>query len=432
MEKRIGNEKRWLILVVAALAGLPMSATVAQAQSFNSGSTSADGALDLTGTPANTTVEFDPVARNIDPERDNIFHFTTITIPANVTLRLLAKKMPNKPVYFLATGAVNIAGILDLSGAGGASRTGAKAARVAAASGPGGFFGGQGGNADASLGGPAKDGLGPAGGLGAGNPGWSTGLVDSSWNYGRGGGSAGNNYLVPLFGGSGGGGGISTSQETWGGGGGGGGGAIVIASSVSITVSGRVYANGGGPGHGTNDWDGCVEGGGSGAGGAIRLVAPAVLGSGVVQANGSGAFDGYCPQMAAATGRVRIEAFDNSSSFNMSGTTWTKGSPVSVYLPQAQPSIAVTTIGGIPVPTSPTGEFTPPDAVINSSTPVDIQIRAHNVPVGTIVKVYVFALEGPDLTADSTPLAGSLQDSSATASLTFPAGYSRGYVRATW
>ena len=69
---------------------------------FQSGSDGSDGALDLTGETG--IVMFDPTVSGLDPDRDNVFHFTTIFIPADVTLRLRAPDLQFAPVYWLATG----------------------------------------------------------------------------------------------------------------------------------------------------------------------------------------------------------------------------------------------------------------------------------------------------------------------------------------
>src|SRR5438105_1004823 len=91
---RMMNTKRNLGLGAMAAALLVTASGAASAQSFDSGSTGDDGDFDLTGKPSGTIVEFDPTriarvngkdAGNIDPERDNVFHFKTITIPTGVT-----------------------------------------------------------------------------------------------------------------------------------------------------------------------------------------------------------------------------------------------------------------------------------------------------------------------------------------------------------
>jgi hypothetical protein len=89
-------------------------------------------------------------------------------------------------------------------------------------------------------------------------------------------------------------------------------------------------------------------------------------------------------------------------------------------------------VNGVAVPPNPTGSFEIPDVTINQSTTVTVEIEAHNIPLGTVAKVYIFSENGADQIKDLTPLAGTLGTSPATASLTIPPGFSRGYVRATW
>jgi len=103
------NWKVWLVLAIA-------SCSWGQAQSFSSGSTGSDGALNFSS-PG--TYDFDPTTYNppLNPKGDNVFHFTTINIAFGVTLRLRASKLREQSVVWLATGSVTIAGTLDLGGA---------------------------------------------------------------------------------------------------------------------------------------------------------------------------------------------------------------------------------------------------------------------------------------------------------------------------
>jgi hypothetical protein len=189
-----------LVLVWATVLGSPP----VHAQTFNSGSTGADGALNLT-TPGTVIFNPDTFTPPLDPEGDNIYHFTTINIAAGVTVRLLATHV-NGPVFWLASGAVQIDGTLDLNGGVGHNPPATPAARLPSVPGAGGYPGGIG----ASPNGPAQPGSGPLGGvIGPGN------------SSGGGGGNPSNSFLVPLLGGSGGGG-----TQTGVGGGGGGGGAL--------------------------------------------------------------------------------------------------------------------------------------------------------------------------------------------------------------
>jgi len=94
----------------------------------------------------------------------------------------------------------------------------------------------------------------------------------------------------------------------------------------------------------------------------------------------------------------------------------------------------VTSIGGVPVPPNPTGSFTVPDVVLNSSSPVTVNIQANNLPVGTTPTLYFLTENFPDQTIVSSPLANSTTPGITTASttVTLNPGYSKGYVIATW
>jgi hypothetical protein len=394
----------WFSLGVPALA------------QFVSGSTGSDGALIFQApNPGQTiTVIFNPASFTppLDPAHDNIFNFTTITIPAGVTVQLVTGTLASGPVVWLATGAVDIEGTLDLSGATGHPPTNPaiQTLRVPAAPGPGGYTGGVGGNGGTLA---TEPGLGPGGGAAGGFNG-----------CGGGGAFTGNSFLVPLFGGSGGGG---QGGAGFGGGGGGGGGAILIASSSSITVNGTISANGGTAG----SQGGALNGGGSGAGGAIRLAAPLLRGNGQLSVRGGG---NTCNGGGnnGGTGTVRLEAVQEEFTGGFSGATVTSGTPFNTFLPAAPPAITVVSVGGIPVNPLPTGSFQTPDVTINSTAPVTVAIRAANVPVGTVVTLEFYSENGPDIKTTSTPLAGNLASSTATAQVTFPSGFARGFIFASF
>ena len=406
---RISSVATALMFVAVALL---LSEQPAQAQGFTSGSTGADGALDFSQSPPGTIIEFNPDNFNpvLDPERDNIYHFTTINIPTGVTVRLTAKHL-NGPVYWLATGNVQINGTIDLNGGSGHPIAQSPAGRIPSLPGAGGFGGGIGGNTSGST--PPQPGNGPLGGgqgpSNGGSPGGS-------------GGFSGNQFLVPLVGGSGGGGNGRADANSWGGGGGAGGGALLIASSTSITINGVIAANGGSGAP-------CDTRAGGGAGGAIRLMAITLSGTGTLSAAGA---SGGCGTGAASTGRIRLEAFQHNFTGSIN-TAFSRSSPAQTFVPTTPPPLArVVSIAGVPVPSKPNGTFETPDVTFNDGTAVNVAIEAWFVPPGTIVKVHVFSENGADQIVNATPLQGTLTQSTATASIVFPPGFSRGFVRAVW
>ena len=218
------TELKILIVIVCFLL-LTISVN---AQTFSSGSTGADGALDL------STMNCPLNICQIQLPESGILNFTTANIPQDKQLRFRSNSR-NTPVTMLAQGPITIAGAVDVSSvylfASGAC--GGTFDRL----GPGGFRGG------------VPSGFGPGGG--------TINQQNGRW--------VGPLSLVPLVGGSGG----------WNVGDGGG--AIVIASSSSITVTGSINANG-------STFSSCP--GPSGSGGAIRLVANSITVPGILSACG--------------------------------------------------------------------------------------------------------------------------------------------------
>src|SRR5206468_1721063 len=182
-------------LSIAALtAATVLEAGSAVAQSFNSGSTGADGAFNPT---TDSTLTLPPAG---------VLNFTTINIPSGVTVKFIPN-VANTPVTPLPSGNVTIAGTIDVSG------------------GPGG-------------GAPAGRTLGPTGGAGGGGGGGGALLIASS------GALTFTGHLLAAgasasaaFGGCGG------ASEVPGGGGGSGGAVRLIAATIfgaggSINVAG--------------------------------------------------------------------------------------------------------------------------------------------------------------------------------------------------
>src|ERR1035438_3892518 len=271
-------------------------ALAAVAQPFSSGSTGADGALDLTN--GNQTIQLPP---------SGIFNYTTVNIPNGRTLTF-TMNLQNTPVVMLAQGTVTISGLINVSAPLDINLHGTRTP------GPGGFEGG-----DFNM-----PGFGPAPGLPASQSTWV-----AQW--------VGPLSLVPIIGGSGGAGfqyqGCPASQLAQGGGGGG---AILIASSTSIALSGQIWANGSPPVSicGNDPLT-------SGAPGAIRLVANSVTASG---------------NLSAAI--VRLEAPLGALSYSGSGTPPVLSTINPTLFPANPPSLTIVSVGGYPVPSYSGSSFT--------------------------------------------------------------------------
>jgi hypothetical protein len=381
----------WSFVFLAAVLIGPCTAA---AQTFNSGSTGADGAFAPT---ANVQLPIPP---------DGVFNFTTINIPAGVTVSFATRAgVRQPPISFLATGNVVIAGRITVSGgAGGTGGSGTQLFANGGVAGPGGFDGGTGSNGLQSSSGGA--GLGPGGGL----PGSATAFPGHAGHLVAGPGvSGGRAYgdarLVPLIGGSGGGGAASQFGLT-GGGGGGGGGALLIASSGTMTVSGSIVAAGGGGGSSIG------PAGGSGSGGAVRLVATTLVGNATIDVSGG---------PGASAGRIRVEAFTNAATLNGGATGGvTVGTPDTIALNVV--GLRIAAIGGVPVPPAPGGSYSTPDVILPAGTtsPVTVTLEASQIPLGTTITVTATPLSGSPVLATSTPLVGTPAAATAAATLAIP------------
>ena len=434
---RLSNRRRSLFST-GILAITLLTSVATQAQTFDSGSDGSDGALNLT-TPG--TVYFFGLP-GLDSDGDRVYHFTTINIASGVTVDFT--KTISGPVIWLATGDVEIDGDIVLDGEAGHGPNGPFRDSLPGA---GGFSGGQ-GRSNIVF---AKSGKGPGGGIVQVDcPGSGAGFLvegEDGGNYfggttaeSIGGKSYGNAFLLPLIGGSGGSGGGGTfascpSASLPSTGGGAGGGALLIASSTDITVNGTISADGGdspdpnpagGSGFQANQ-------GGGGSGGAIRIIAPTITGNGTLRALGGLPLredSGNIVAGSGSPGRTRLEAFQIASTINIASPA-EYSTPGPVFLPQDQLPIRVASIGGVPVPANPTGGFVNPDVEINQSGPTTINIEGNGVPLGTVVTLTLIPETGETITADSTPLTGTVENSTASADVVIPFGISRFYVEAT-
>ncbi len=393
---------RWFLLSLVLLVAVSSPASA----DFSTGSTGADAAFNPT---SNVIVDlsqagtgpgkgiYDPVQWAV------VFNFTTIHIPPGVVVTF-KNHLSGAPVVWLAQGNVTVSGAVVLDGAygGGYYNEGPFFAEP----GPGGFQGGR--REIDPITSRACAGLGPGGG-GSTSTGYGGGgayaTAGRPGTSAAGGSPYGDEYILPLIGGSGGAGGYETPPFNYPFGGGAGGGAILIASPTSITLDGQITANGGVGGGGP---------GGPGSGGAIRLRAPTVAGLGILRAfGGSGSAD-----TTYGLGRIRVEA--STLSVADVGIPQIVGSSVpNPIFPDANaPSLSATLIDAVSIPNDPQAGIETIDAVVGDIGIVTLHISATNIPLGTLVDVILVPDGGNRIVWQSTPLAGTLASSAATA--TFP------------
>jgi hypothetical protein len=392
-----------------ALGWILMSLVATQSWAFDSGSTGADGAFSPT---ADSGLAFPP---------NGILNLTTLNIPAGVTVTV-GPNPANGPAVILVQGDAVIDGVIDVSGADGEG----------VGSAPAGFAGGL------PLDNVGGTGQGPGGSQGGSSSSVYAGSGGSYGSLGGTGGRAsssrrglvyGSNALQPLLGGSGGGGtGIGNGSRGYRGGGGGG--AILIAVSGTLTLNREILANGG-------DGEPAVReavnttggpGAGGGSGGGVRLIATNFTGPGEINvAGGNPGLGMIFPSDArvvdggaGGAGRVRIEA----DAFNFSGSVTPSvavtAAPSPVFASNL-PTIRMTTIGGSAVPANPVGES---DVVLPSSisNPVTVEFAATGVPLGSVVDLTVVPSSGTTISASSSGLTGSVENSTAFAQVALPQG----------
>jgi hypothetical protein len=388
--------------ILRALGAVTLSAVLATvaAADFDSGSTGADGAFnpgsDITINLA-TEGTYDPVGWAV------VFNYTDIDIPVGVTVTF-SNHPSGAPVVWLASGDVIISGTVDVSGADGVDNSMGEFS----VPGPGGFAGAR--AAIDPVISPATAGFGPGGApfttstFGAPGAGYATPGGEGQDTTDVGGPTYGNIEILPLIGGSGGSTPNITTKQ-----GGPGGGAILIASSgeIVLDLGGLIAAHGG-------DGGGAISTtGGSGSGGAIRLLADKVSGKGLLRAKG-GQKPGF-QSGAGGDGRIRVEAdsIDVTDPGNPAATF--DLSPGPIFPDASAPTLTATMVMGDIVPADPLAGIETTDMVVADTAEVTIEIEATNIPVGTLVEVVLVPDGGPGQVILSTPLAGDLSLSTATA-----------------
>ncbi len=337
--------KRILMLTISFL----VLASLAEAQSFSSGSTGADGPLDLTSGD-----------RKVQLPESGVLNYTTVNIPFGKTLTF-KRNSRNTPVTMLAQGGVTILGVINVSNV-----SDLDTPPILTTPGPGGFYGGN----------PGQPGLGPGGGA-------STGNADGKW--------VGPLSLVPIIGGSGG-----------GNNGYGGAGAILIASSTSITLSGAIYAF---------SQHALGSGGPHGGGGAIRLVANSINVSGQLFAYSTNASTQCIP--CAGVIRIEAPPGSLTFTGNTDPPAVLSGiNPIVVSSAPPILTIISIGGFTVPSNTGQrfnTVDLLLPNQLAD---PISIVVQGNNIPVGTSVSVSSVSFS-PNATSTPSTLQGTFASSTA-------------------
>ena len=349
----------------------------------NSGSNGSDGAFN----PTTSTVI------NMADHPDGIYQYTSVNISNGVTVTFIPNAN-NTPVVWLVQSNIVVNGTVNVSGKD-------QSNGIGGFGGPGGYRGGNGGVTSTPGQGP---GGGPVG-TGGGNASYaSLGLTNSSVPFA--GALYGNPFLIPLVGGSGGGGTIFSS------GGSGGGGAILLAASGDIAVNGSILA-----GYGYT----C---GGAGSGGAVRLIASRITGSSSARISVGNNNGGSCNSAVGGSGRVRFDTLDYNYGGGVDGVFTQGFQPIIIPTPGQGAQLTITSVGGVPVSASPSGQLVTPDAVLSAqqNNPISVAVHCSNIPLNTQITVSVKPANGSAVSATGLNNSGTLSSSTATVSLIMPRG----------
>jgi len=365
--------------VLVAVVGTLLATSPVFAQTFSSGSTGADGALDVSRLSCFIRVQDNLSVCEVILPPSGILNYTTVLIPSGKTI-IFRKNLQNTPVVLLAQGDVVVEGNLSVS----AVPWSPDAPWDPALPGPGGFPGGAP---------PRSAGLGPGGGA-VPTGGTSDPPAQGRW--------VGPLSLVPLVGGSGG----ASIVNTYGNSitGSGGAGAIVIASNGEIRIGG----SGGIDASPYNRHCGIY-----GSGGAVRLVANRITMTGAIYAKGTA----YCSGGATdgGDGIVRLEAPSGFLSFLGNSQPAPILSTVNpTIVAPAAPGLRIVSVGGFLVPDSAGSRKDAADLVLPKQLPdpINVLVEATNIPVGSVVTVS-FGTSNQGTTA-GVPLSGTLAQSTAT------------------
>jgi hypothetical protein len=317
-----------------------------------------------------------------------VFKYQSVTIASNATVTFLNHRS-RAPVVWLVQNGVTVDGWLNLNGQAG-TNAGNPLALIPVDGAPGGGRGGAQG--------PAGNGTGL--GWGGGHPPCYITCY-------------GNPQIIPLIGGSG---SSASTYQGQGRAGNGGGGAILIACAGTVTINGKITADGG-P---------YLGGSFNGSGGAVKLIAAEVVGTGQI----SVLSDTY-----GLPGRIRLETLSLANSLRTFPETIMvpPSSPPTLWPPDNAPQVRVKSVAGANAPAEPLASLrSTADIPIEHNDAVAIDVETRNFPLEGVVQVRIADKFGGARLLRATLLPGSTIDL-ATWRLSTPLslGFSTLQVRAT-
>jgi len=121
---------------------------------------------------------------------------------------------------------------------------------------------------------------------------------------------------------------------------------------------------------------------------------------------------------------VRFDFIDSTFGGSISGA-FTQGSQFIIIPTAGQGSqLTVTSVGGVPISASPTGQLSTPDAVLSAqqNNPIPVVVSCVNLPLNTQITVSVKPANGAAVSATGYNTTGTQASSTATISIVMPRG----------
>jgi hypothetical protein len=120
---------------------------------------------------------------------------------------------------------------------------------------------------------------------------------------------------------------------------------------------------------------------------------------------------------------VRFDTYANHFGGSIGGVFTDGYQPIIIQTNGQGAQLTVTSLGGVPVSASPSGQVATPDAILSAqqNNPISVVVRS-NIPLNTQITLTVKPASGPAVSATGLNNTGTPSSSTATISITMPRG----------
>jgi hypothetical protein len=156
----------------------------------------------------------------------------------------------------------------------------------------------------------------------------------------------------------------------------------------------------------------------------VRLIASRITGSSSARISVGNNNGGSCNSAVGGSGRVRFDTLDYNYGGGVDGVFTQGFQPIIIPTPGQGAQLTITSVGGVPVSASPSGQLVTPDAVLSAqqNNPISVAVHCSNIPLNTQITVSVKPANGSAVSATGLNNSGTLSSSTATVSLIMPRG----------